>query len=214
VVHSLQHPVLIEWNSIKNIQGVIDSRTDTVTFHGSKVRKFPQVKRAYAATVSSAQVPEQVIEPEMKAVSEEFPEVIAVNPKKPKITHLIDFKVEVTSDKPKFVPPRRMHPDKQSAVDAEVEEMRRNGIVSPVQFPECGFPSKVVRKSDGSNRLVTDFRRLNDVTTKIQFNPFSMYVKFFSTWRKRICPSSFQNAFSSSPKSLYRSCDQQQWDIC
>lgn len=205
MVPRLQHPVLIGWDSNKNLQGVIDSRTDTVTFPGDKVQKFPLAKRAYTVTVSSAQVPEQVIDPEVKAVLEEFPEVIAVNPKKPKITHPVEFKVEGTSDKPILVPPRKMHPDKQSAVDAEVEEMRRNGIVSPVQFPEWGFPSKIVLKSDGSNRLVTDFRRLNDVMSKIQFNPVSMHdalqslgqAKYFSTmdlasgyWQIPIDPAS------------------------
>jgi hypothetical protein len=48
-------------------------------------------------------------------------------------------KLQVENDKPIFVPPRRMHPDKQSKVDAEVDEMRRNGIVSPVKFPEWDF---------------------------------------------------------------------------
>ncbi|CAO3696318.1 unnamed protein product [Umbelopsis ramanniana] len=186
VVPSLQHPVLIGWDSNKNLQGVIDSRTDTVTFPGDKVRKFPLAKRTYTVTVSSAQVPEQVIDPDFKAVLEEFPEVIAVNPKKPKITHLVEFKVEVTSDKPILVLPRKMHPDKQSAVDAEVEEMRRNGIVSPVQSPEWGFPSKIVLKSDGSNRLVTDFRRLNNVTTKIHFNPVNMHDALQSLCQSKV----------------------------
>jgi hypothetical protein len=98
-----------------------------------------------------------------------------------------------------------MHPDKQTLVDAEVDEMRRNGIVSPVKFPEWGFPAKVVPKSDGGNRLVTDFRRLNDVTKPIQFNPVNMHealqslgqAKYFSTidlasgyWQIPIAPES------------------------
>jgi hypothetical protein len=38
-----------------------------------------------------------------------------------------------------------------------------------------GFPAKVVSKEDGSNRLVTDFRQLNDITKIIQFNPINMH---------------------------------------
>lgn len=142
---------------------------------------------------------------EVKGVLAEFPNVIAVNPKKPRITHLIEFQVEVTSDKSIFVPPRRMHPDKQSLVDAEVEEMRQNGIVSPVKFPEWGFPANVAKKFDGSSRLVTDFRKLNEVTRTVQFNPVNMHdalqslaqAKYFSTidlasgyWQIPIAPES------------------------
>jgi hypothetical protein len=191
VVPSLQHPILIGWNSIKILQGVIDSRTDTVTFYGTKVRRFPLAKRSTTVRVSPVTTESNYIDidVEVKTVLEEFPQVIAENPKKPRVTHLVEFHVEVTSEEPIYIKPRKMHPDKQYAVDAEVDEMRRNGIVSPVKYPEWGFPAKVVKKSDGSNRLVTDFRRLNEVTKSINFNPVNMqdalqslgHAKCFST---------------------------------
>ncbi|KAG2172107.1 hypothetical protein INT44_004729 [Umbelopsis vinacea] len=159
VVPSLQQPILIGWNSIKILQGVIDSRTDTVTFYGIKVRRFPLAKRSITVRISPVATESNNIDidVEVKTVLEEFPQVIAENPKKPRVTHLVEFHVEVTSEEPIYIKPRKMHPDKQYAVDAGVDEMRRNGIVSPVKYPEWGFPAKVVKKSDGSNRLVTDF---------------------------------------------------------
>ncbi|CAO3692457.1 unnamed protein product [Umbelopsis ramanniana] len=85
--------------------------------------------------------------------------------------------VEVENEKPIFVQARKMHPDKQAIIDQEVDEMRRNGIVSPVQFPEWGFPAKFVSKADGSNRLVTDFRRLNDITKQsTRFGKTSLWI--------------------------------------
>jgi len=76
------------------------------------------------------------LDPAVRIVLEEFPSVIAINPKKPEITDLVEFQVEVENEKPIFVQPRKMHPDKQAIIDKKVDEMRRNGIVSPVKFPE------------------------------------------------------------------------------
>jgi hypothetical protein len=50
------------------------------------------------------------------------------------------------------VPPRRMLPDKQALVDAEVDEMRRNGIVIPVEEFGRGIPCRLIRQGSNSEQ--------------------------------------------------------------
>jgi hypothetical protein len=39
-----------------------------------------------------------------------------------------------------------MHPDRQQALDGEVDEIKRSSIVSHIKFPEWGFSAHVATK--------------------------------------------------------------------
>ena len=58
----------------------------------------------------------------------------------------------------------------REAVDQELESMLANGVIEPSTAP---YASRivVVKKSDGSNRICIDFRKLNKVTV---FDPEPM----------------------------------------
>jgi hypothetical protein len=69
------------------------------------MRKFPLAKRQSTINVSPVHLDIASLDPEVKAVLEEFPTVIAINPKKPANTDLVEFKVEVENEKPVLFPP-------------------------------------------------------------------------------------------------------------
>ncbi len=65
-------------------------------------------------------------------------------------------------------PPRRLSPNMESVVTKEVESLLEQGIIRPSTSPYAA-PAFVVSKSDGSPRMVVDYRRLNLITQPNRF---------------------------------------------
>jgi len=88
----------------------------------------------------------------------------------PKVTNLGEHSIELTSLEPIRSRAYPLPFAMREAVDQELESMLANGVIEPSTAPYAS-PIVVVKKSDGSNRICIDFRKLNKVTV---FDPEPM----------------------------------------
>ena len=94
----------------------------------------------------------------------EFPEVFSVSnlriPPKYDIVHYIE-----TTGPPIKQRPRRLSPEKLAVLRKKLSQLEQLGIIRPSSSP-WESPIHMVKKSNGSWRVVGDYRRLNQVTVK------------------------------------------------
>ena len=90
--------------------------------------------------------------------------VFARNPKKPKITNILEHNIDTGSARPTSTKPRRIPNAWKKEVEENVQEMLDNGIIRPAKSP-WNCPIILVRKG-GKTRFVCDYRDLNKVTKR------------------------------------------------
>ena len=98
-----------------------------------------------------------------------FLQVFAQNPKMPGRTGWVEHSIETNSANPVKQKSRRMPIIWEKKVDNQIEEMLENDIIRPSKSP---WSSQIllVKKKDGTMRLVVDYRSLNDVTKKDSYS--------------------------------------------
>ena len=107
----------------------------------------------------------------------------------PGITELVEHEIKLTTYQPIRVKPYSIPFSQARVVEDEVRKMLASGVVEPSSSPYCA-PLLLMRKSDGSNRPVVDFRLLNKATDRVfnaepMSNPEAIFAslsgdKFFS----------------------------------
>ena len=98
----------------------------------------------------------------------EFRDVFAMNDNELGQTHLVQHEIDTGDTLPIKLAPHRLAPGKITVVKKEIEDMLARNIIRPSNSPYSA-PIVLVTKKDGSNRMCTDFRRLNEVTKKDAF---------------------------------------------
>ena len=83
-------------------------------------------------------------------------------------THLVQHEIDTGDTLPIKLAPHRLAPGKITVVKKEIEDMLARNIIRPSNSPYSA-PIVLVSEKDGSNRISTDFRRLNEVTKKDAF---------------------------------------------
>ena len=81
----------------------------------------------------------------------------------PKVTAIGEHSIELTSSEPVRTRPYPLPFALRGEVNKEIESMLENKIIEPSTASYLS-PIVVVKKSDGSNRLCVDYRKLNKVT--------------------------------------------------
>ena len=84
-------------------------------------------------------------------------------PDVPSLTHVIEHDVVLTDSTPIKQHPYRVNPLKMKQMQEEIQYMLDNDLIEYSQS-EWASPSLLVPKPDGSNRFVTDYRKVNAVT--------------------------------------------------
>ena len=109
----------------------------------------------------------------------EFPEVFSVSNLRLLPKHDIVHYIETTGP-PIKQRPRRLSPEKLAVLRKELSQLEQLGIIRPSSSP-WGSPVHMVKKSNGSWRVVGDYRRLNQVTVKdsIPFLSFMTLPKIY-----------------------------------
>ena len=100
---------------------------------------------------------------------------------------MVEHEIKLTTSQPIRVKPYPIPFSQARVVEDEVRKMLASGVVEPSCSPYCA-PLLLVRKSDGSNRPVVDFRLLNKATVfnaEPMPNPEAIFAtlsgdKFFS----------------------------------
>ena len=76
-------------------------------------------------------------------------------------THLVQHEIDTGDMLPIKLAPHRLAPGKITVVKKAIEELLAQNILSNSPY---SAPIVLVNKTDGSNQMCTDFRRLNEVT--------------------------------------------------
>lgn len=82
---------------------------------------------------------------------------------KPGRTQCAEISINTGDAKPVFTPPYRLPHAQKPVLDKEIEDMLREGIISP-STSRWGSPMMLVDKKDGSSRPVVDYRKVNKIT--------------------------------------------------
>jgi hypothetical protein len=101
---------------------------------------------------------------EVKRVLEGFPNLFAE-----KLEDAV-LEIELIDQSPVRSQPYQCAPPKLKRMKRLVEDLVKEGVVSPSRSPYAS-PAFLVPKSDGRDRLVVDYRRLNK---KVAFDSFPM----------------------------------------
>ena len=88
----------------------------------------------------------------------------------PKVTHLIEHKVELTEKEPVKQKPYPTPYKMQEVVDKEIAEMLKMGIIEHIEAPYASL-LVLVKKSDGTYKVCVNFKELNKITV---FDPEPM----------------------------------------
>ena len=94
--------------------------------------------------------------------------VFAKNTKSPNSTNLVEHTINTGDSLPFKMPLYRQSPVIQNTINDHVQQMLKDGIIEHSDSP-WSSNIIIVKKKDGSDRLVVDFRKLNEVTTKDAF---------------------------------------------
>ncbi|XP_068207459.1 uncharacterized protein [Palaemon carinicauda] len=98
---------------------------------------------------------------DLKKLLELFPEICGDVPTQ---TSLVDYQLELKpGTEPQKSAPYRVSPQKRAILKKETDFLLQHGFAEPSISPWAS-PCVLVEKPDGSYRLCTDFRRLNEVT--------------------------------------------------
>jgi len=81
----------------------------------------------------------------------------------PKVTYLIEHKVELTENEPVKRKPYPIPYKMQEVIDKEIEDMLAMEIIEPFEAPYAS-PLALVKKPDGSYRVRVNFKDLNKIT--------------------------------------------------
>ena len=100
----------------------------------------------------------------IKELLKEFSDVFAVNPKKPRRTTL-EHRIITPDALPVYIKPRRCPAAWEKDIETQIDTMLKNDIIRPSTSP-WNSPIILVKKKNGENRFVCDYRGLNHVTKK------------------------------------------------
>ena len=101
----------------------------------------------------------------VKDLVNEYDDIFATNPKKPKRTSLVEHAIITNEALPVKRKYKRIPLAWENEVETQIQEMLDNDIIRPSTSP-WNAPLILVKKKDNTSRFVCDFRGLNDVTKK------------------------------------------------
>ena len=88
---------------------------------------------------------------------DQYADVFALNPKKPKQTNLMEHRIITPDALPVNNEPRQFPKAWEPKIDQQITEMPENNIIRPSCSP-WNAPIILVKKKDNSTRFVCDFR--------------------------------------------------------
>jgi len=104
----------------------------------------------------------------VEALVKEYDSIFSFHKLDVGLSNMVQHKIETGNNSPIAVPVRRVPVALEKKVDDLIQDLLKNGIITPSDSPWCA-PIVAVGKKDGSIRLCIDYRQLNRITTKSVF---------------------------------------------
>ena len=101
---------------------------------------------------------------ELRKLLMEFWDRFALNPNKPTTTTVVQHQIDSGNHKPIKFKPYQIPRAWDDQVKKMIQDMEKNGIISPTATSPWGSPVVIVKKKDGSLRFCVDYRKLNAIT--------------------------------------------------
>ena len=95
-------------------------------------------------------------------------DIFATNMSELGATHLQEMNIDTGNHPPIKQRPYRVSPHIKEEIDRQVEEMLQNGIITP-STSAYSSPVVMVKKKSGEYRFAVDYRKLNEITTTINY---------------------------------------------
>ena len=102
---------------------------------------------------------------QLKSLIAEYRDIFALKPEELGRTGLIQHRIDTGDNPPIRQRPYRVAETQRGIIEEHVTDMLNRGIIQPSTSPWAS-PIILVKKKDGTDRFVVDFRRLNAVTHK------------------------------------------------
>jgi len=149
---------------------VIEEEVSDEAMSGKDVEALPLYNVRQRETVDDV-----IVNPELSAEQRNQVKDLLVEYKEifsdvPKVTHLIEHKVELTESEPVKKKPYPIPYKMQEVTDKEIKDMLAMGIIERCEAPYAS-PLVLVKKPDGSYRVRVNFKDLNKITV---FDPEPM----------------------------------------
>lgn len=126
---------------------------------------------------------------QLTALIAEYRDIFALKPEELGRTGLVQHRINTGDHPPVRQRPYRVSDTQRGIIEEHVDDMLNRGIIQPSTSPWAS-PIILVKKKDGTDRFVVDFRRLNAVTRKDSFplprsflglaNYYRRFIKDFS----------------------------------
>ena len=102
---------------------------------------------------------------QLKTLVEEYRDIFALSPQELGRTGLVKHHIDTGGHPPIRQRPYRVSEAQRGIIEEHIDDMLSRGIIQPSVSP-WSSPIILVKKKDGTDRFVVDFRRLNSVTRK------------------------------------------------
>ena len=154
---------------------------------------------------------------QLKSLIAEYRDIFALSPEELGRTGLVQHRIDTGDHAPIRQRPYRVSDTQRGIIEEHVTDMLNRGIIQPSVSP-WSSPIILVKKKDGTDRFVVDFRRLNSVTRKDSY-PLPRIddaldalngTKYFSTmdlmsgyWQVEMDPDSREHTAFTTYGGLY-----------
>ncbi|XP_015623718.2 uncharacterized protein [Oryza sativa Japonica Group] len=168
VLDSQSLDIILGMDWLAKHKGQIDCAERSITLQGpggKQVRFTSNTPTASRSILTCLQVTSLESVPIVCDYPDVFPEELASMPP----DREIEFAIELApGTAPIAKRPYRMAANELAEVKRQIEELESKGYVRPSSSP-WGAPVLLVKKKDGSERMVIDYRALNEVTIKNKY---------------------------------------------
>ena len=102
---------------------------------------------------------------QFRSLVQEYRDIFALSPAELGRTNIVQHRIDTGDHQPIRQRPYRVSDTQRGIIEEHITDMLNRGIIQPSVSP-WSSPIILVKKKDGTDRFVVDFRRLNSITRK------------------------------------------------
>jgi hypothetical protein len=171
IIHSTDHILILGVDVLRQLNMTWNWQQQTVSFNSKHTSNTtPLLNEKGTHFINNITMDMEINAPttlrhELLELLYHYKTIIPASNKRPNVTKLLECDIELKPDAtPIFVPPRQYPPTLQKILNEEMELLTELGICTKTGPSEWGSMASLVKKPDGTYRVVGDYRQLNQRT--------------------------------------------------